>query len=69
MSETARRNPGAGALITSQPLISVLGMICLWRDPYNPARMAAHAAGTFLYDMRRHRLLVEALQRPKTIGL
>jgi hypothetical protein len=27
VSETARRNPGTGALIASLPLISVLGMI------------------------------------------
>jgi hypothetical protein len=32
VSETARRNPGTGALIASLPLISVLGMIWLWRD-------------------------------------
>lgn len=32
VSEVARRAPGLGALIASLPLISVLGMIWLWRD-------------------------------------
>ena len=42
VSETARRNPGTGALIASLPLISVLGMIWLWRDTQDVARMADH---------------------------
>ena len=49
VSETARRNPGAGALIASLPLISVLGMIWLWRDTEDVARMAEHSAATFWY--------------------
>ena len=49
VSETARRNPDAGALIASLPLISVLGMIWLWRDTHDPVRMAAHAGATFWY--------------------
>jgi hypothetical protein len=49
VSETARRNPGAGALIASLPLISVLGMIWLWRDTYDAERMAAHSSATFWY--------------------
>lgn len=32
VSEIARRNAGMGALLASFPLISVLGMIWLWRD-------------------------------------
>ena len=47
VSETARRNPGTGALIASLPLISVLGMIWLWRDTQDIARMAAHSTATF----------------------
>lgn len=31
-SEVAKRYPGFGALIASLPLVSVLGMIWLWRD-------------------------------------
>ncbi len=49
VSETARRQPGTGALIASLPLISVLGMIWLWRDTHDPARMAAHVNATFWY--------------------
>ena len=49
VSETARRNPGTSALIGSLPLISVLGMIWLWRDTQDVARMADHAGATFWY--------------------
>ncbi len=48
-SEIARRSPGTGALIASLPLISVLGMIWLWRDTADPVRMADHAQATFWY--------------------
>src|SRR5205085_6542517 len=49
VSEIARRNPGAGGLLASLPLVSVLGMIWLWRDAADPVRMAAHAEPTFWY--------------------
>ena len=49
VSEIAKRNPGAGGLIASLPLISVLGMIWLWRDTHDPVRMAAHAQATFWF--------------------
>jgi hypothetical protein len=49
VSETARRNPGTGALIASLPLISVLGMVWLWRDTQDVARMAEHSVATFWY--------------------
>jgi hypothetical protein len=49
VSETARRNPGLGALIVSLPLVSILGMIWLWRDTHDPQRMAAHVGATFWY--------------------
>lgn len=49
ISEIAKRNPGLGALIASLPLISVLGMIWLWRDTSDPVRMASHAEATFWY--------------------
>lgn len=48
-SEVARRFPGFGALIASLPLVSVLGMIWLWRDKPDAANMAAHAGATFWY--------------------
>lgn len=46
VSETARRSPGLGALIVSLPLVSILGMIWLWRDTHDPQR-PAHAGATF----------------------
>ncbi len=49
VSEIARRSPGLGALIASLPLISILGMIWLWRDTQDAERMAAHAEATFWY--------------------
>lgn len=49
VSEIARRSPGFGALVASLPLVSVLGMIWLWRDTGDTARMAAHAGATFWY--------------------
>lgn len=49
VSEIARRSAGFGALIASLPLISVLGMIWLWRDTGDPVRMADHAFATFWF--------------------
>ena len=49
VSEVAKRYPGLGALIASLPLISVLGMIWLWREKPDAANMAAHAEATFWY--------------------
>lgn len=49
VSEIARKSPGVGALIASLPLVSVLGMIWLWRDRPDAANMADHALATFWY--------------------
>jgi hypothetical protein len=49
VSEVAKRWPGLGGLIASLPLVSVLGMMWLWRDTHDPQRMAAHATGTFWF--------------------
>ena len=49
VSEVAKRSPGFGALIASLPLVSVMGMMWLWRDTRDPERMAAHAGATFWY--------------------
>ena len=49
VSEVARRAPSLGALIASLPLISVFGMIWLWRDKPDVANMAAHSTATFWY--------------------
>lgn len=48
-SEVARRHAGLGALIASLPLVSVLGMIWLWRDTGDPERLATHASATLWY--------------------
>jgi len=49
VSEVAKRSPALGALIASLPLVSVLGMIWLWRDTGDPERLAAHSQATFWY--------------------
>ncbi len=49
VSEVAKRSPALGALIASLPLISVLGMVWLWRDTSDPVRLADHAEATFWY--------------------
>ena len=49
VSEIAKRSPGFGALVASLPLVSVLGMIWLWRDTHDPVGMAAHARATFWF--------------------
>lgn len=49
VSEVAKRSPGAGALIASLPLVSILGMVWLWRDTADTPRLAAHAEATFWY--------------------
>ncbi len=49
VSEIAKRYPGWGGLIASLPLVSVLGMMWLWRDTHDPDRMMAHVTGTFWF--------------------
>ena len=49
ISEVAKRYPGFGALIASLPLVSLLGMIWLWRDRPDAENMAAHAEATFWF--------------------
>jgi hypothetical protein len=49
VSEIAKRWPGLGGLVASLPLVSVLGMIWLWRDTHDPDRMAAHVSGTLWF--------------------
>lgn len=49
ISDVAKRHPGAGGLIASLPLVSVLGMIWLWRDFPDPNNMAAHVESTFWF--------------------
>lgn len=47
VSEIARRSPAFGALVASLPIVSVLGMIWLWRDTHDSEKIAAHAEATF----------------------
>lgn len=49
VSEIAKRYPGFGGLVASLPLVSVLGMIWLWRDTRDTERMAAHMTGTLWF--------------------
>lgn len=49
VSEVAKRNPGFGALIASLPLVSLLGIMWLWRDKPDIENMAAHVEATFWF--------------------
>ena len=49
ISEIAKRSPEFAALIASLPLISILGMIWLWRDTADTERLSLHAEATFWY--------------------
>jgi hypothetical protein len=49
VSEVAKRSPTFGALIVSLPLVSLLGIIWLWRDTGDAERIAGHAESTFWY--------------------
>jgi hypothetical protein len=49
VSEVAKRSPAFGALIVSLPLVSLLGILWLWRDTGDAERIAGHAESTFWY--------------------
>lgn len=49
VSEVAKRSPAFGALIVSLPLVSLLGILWLWRDTGDSERIAGHAEATFWY--------------------
>lgn len=49
VSEIAQRSPAIGGLVASLPLISLLGIIWLWRDTADVQRVAAHAQATFWF--------------------
>jgi hypothetical protein len=49
ISEIGKRSPGFAALVASLPLISVLGMLWLWRDTADPVRLSEHAYATFWF--------------------
>ena len=49
ISEVGKRLPALAALVASLPLVSVLGMILLWRARPDAENMAIHAEATFWY--------------------
>jgi hypothetical protein len=49
VAETAKRSPALGAMFASLPLVSILGMIWLWHDTQDNARIAAHSEATFWF--------------------
>ena len=49
VSEVAKRSPAFGALIVSLPLVSLLGILWLWRDTGDAGRIASHVESTFWY--------------------
>jgi hypothetical protein len=49
ISEIGKRLPTVAALVASLPLVSVLGMILLWRARPDAENMAIHAQATFWY--------------------
>ena len=49
IAEIGKRLPAMGALVASLPLVSVLGMILLWRERSDAENMAVHAEATFWY--------------------
>ena len=49
VSEVSRRYAGLGGLLASLPLVSVLGMLWLWRDTGDAERLASHAGATFWF--------------------
>jgi hypothetical protein len=49
ISEIGKRLPTMAALVASLPLVSILGMILLWRARPDAENMAIHAGATFWY--------------------
>lgn len=49
IAEIGKRLPAVAALVASLPLVSVLGMILLWRARPDAENMAVHAQATFWY--------------------
>ena len=49
VAELGKRLPTVAALVASLPLVSVLGMMLLWRDRPDAENMAIHAEATFWY--------------------
>jgi hypothetical protein len=54
VSEVAKRSPSLGALIVSLPLVSLLGILWLWRDTGDTERIASHAESTWSRFLVKH---------------
>jgi hypothetical protein len=52
VSEIAKRSPGVGALVASLPLVSVLGMIWLWRDTQDRVLTPGRLSGSCCHRYR-----------------
>ena len=49
ISEVGKKLPTVAAIIAALPLVSVLGMILLWREHPDATNMAIHSEATFWY--------------------
>jgi hypothetical protein len=49
ISEIGKRLPVMAALVASLPLVSILGMIFLWREKPDAENLAIHSEATFWY--------------------
>jgi len=49
VAEIGKRSPAFAALIASLPLVSILGMLWLFHDTRDIARLSTHSAATFWY--------------------
>ena len=49
IAELGKRQPALGALVTSLPLVAILGMILLWIERPDADNMARYAQATFWY--------------------
>ncbi len=49
VSEISKKFPTLGGLIASLPLLSVLGMIWLYRETHDAELLAVHSLGTFWF--------------------
>ena len=49
IASVARKNPGLGGLIASIPLVSTLGMVWLWHDTQDAAKVADYSMSALIY--------------------
>jgi F0F1-type ATP synthase assembly protein I len=49
ISWIARKSPNLGGMIASIPLISTLGMVWLWHDTHDAAKVASYSLSALIY--------------------